>query len=130
LPLRDERVEYVSPPHDEGLRAAYRSARIAVFPLMLATANNALLEAMSCGLPIVASDVGGVREYLGPEGGVTCAPYDADALAGAIVRLLRAPALAARVAAANRRRALAFDYRRSAEQHLRIYDAVLAGRRP
>jgi glycosyltransferase involved in cell wall biosynthesis len=51
----------------------------------------ALVEAMACGLPVVATDVGGVRDIL-PEGersgGVVVAPHDPVAFAVALGRLL------------------------------------------
>lgn len=50
--------------------------------------SNALLEAMACGLPVVATDVGGNAEALLHEtGGLIVAPRDARALAEAILRL-------------------------------------------
>jgi len=62
---------------DEELRALYRAAAVGVLPLTDATANNALLELMACGRPVVVSDVGAVIDYtagsavhLVPEGDV------------------------------------------------------------
>ncbi len=49
---------------DETLRELYRNADIALQPLKDSTANNGLLESMACGLPIVVTDVGGVRDYV------------------------------------------------------------------
>jgi glycosyltransferase involved in cell wall biosynthesis len=48
---------------DEELLGLYRSADLLLLPLTESTANNAMLEATSCGLPIVTTDVGGVRDY-------------------------------------------------------------------
>ena len=39
----------------------------AACPLLDSTANNSLLEMMSCGLPIITTRVGSVKDYL-PEG--------------------------------------------------------------
>ncbi len=51
-----------------------------------------ILEAMAAGLPVVASDVGGVRESVFPgQTGILVSPRDSDALAGAISRLLLDP---------------------------------------
>jgi glycosyltransferase involved in cell wall biosynthesis len=125
-PLRDPRVDYLNDLDDLGLRTAYQSSRVAVLPLAGFTASNALLEAMSCGLPVVASDVGGVAEYLGEQGGLLCAPGDAPALAEAILRLLDDTELAARMGRANAARALGLDYRRAAEGHRGVYERALA----
>ena len=47
-----------------------------------------LLEAMACGVPQVATDVGGTREAQTP---VLVPPDDPDALADAVIALLRDP---------------------------------------
>lgn len=49
---------------DVGLRDLYRSSHLLLLPLMDATANNALLEAAACQLPILVTSVGGTRDYL------------------------------------------------------------------
>lgn len=49
---------------DAELRARYRSAHLMFLPLIDATANNSVLEAMSAGLPLLVSKVGGVGDYV------------------------------------------------------------------
>jgi glycosyltransferase involved in cell wall biosynthesis len=49
---------YVS---DEELRDLYQKSDLLFLPLTKATANNALVEAMSCGLPVLASDLPGIE---------------------------------------------------------------------
>lgn len=70
-----------------------------------------LVEAMAAGLPVVASDIPGYREVVtdGVEG-VLVPPRDPEALAAALVRILREPRLAERLGGAGRERALAFDW--------------------
>lgn len=64
-----------------------------------------ILEAMASGLAVAATDVGDVRTMLAPENAPYVVPLAADALAGAIARLLAEPAARAAIGAANRARA-------------------------
>lgn len=50
---------------DEALRALYQGATCQLAPFLDCTANNAVVESLACGLPIVTTDRGGVRDYGG-----------------------------------------------------------------
>jgi glycosyltransferase involved in cell wall biosynthesis len=66
-----------------------RGAQVFVHPSWAESFPYAILEAMSVGLPIVASDVGGVGEALvDGESGLLVAPGDPRALAGALSDLI------------------------------------------
>jgi len=68
----------------------------------------AVLEAMRAGLPVVASDVGGIAEALSDgETGALVRPGDPEALADALAPLLRDPALRLQQGRAGRQRFLA-----------------------
>jgi glycosyltransferase involved in cell wall biosynthesis len=124
-PLVCDGVEFREHLTDDELLAAYRAASVAVFSFEWAVANNSMLEAMACGLPIVATDVGGVREYLGEEAGILAPPRDPDRLASATLKILDDPALAAQMGGAARRKAVSYDYRIVAERLSEVYDASL-----
>ena len=92
---------------DEALRDLYRDAAVGVLPLTDSTANNALLEMMACGVPIVTTDVGGVRDYVQQGGGVAMQPPgDIEGFTQAVDALLKDPAKRQLSSAANRAHAI------------------------
>lgn len=86
--LENSELEIFSGISDLELREKYRKASVVILPLKDCTANNSALEAMSCGVPIVVSDVGGIRDYVTEDFGVFCAPGDADGMVTAVIALL------------------------------------------
>jgi glycosyltransferase involved in cell wall biosynthesis len=121
--LADERFAFLSfePPVERHLNA------IDVF--VLASRREGLpigpLEAMACGVPQVATAVGGTPEAVTAETGVLVPPSDPDALADGIVALLRDPQRRERAAAASRaRHAAEFDLRRTVAATAALYDEV------
>lgn len=52
-----------------------------------------VLEAMSCGKPVIGSDLGGISEQITPECGILVPPYDPAPIAKAMERLLSGPEL-------------------------------------
>ena len=89
-----------------------------------------ILEAMSVGLPVIASRVGGVPEIVvDGETGLLVPPGDPSSLATAIERLLADPALRNRLGDAGRARLEeSFDLGRCRREHLELYRRELARR--
>jgi glycosyltransferase involved in cell wall biosynthesis len=76
-----------------------------VLPSLYEGMSGALIEAMAMGLPVVASDLGGVREAVNDGEGALLVPVgDAAAIAAAIEQVLDSPDLAASLGSAGRRR--------------------------
>ena len=75
------------------LIAQYSTARAAVVPSHFEGFGFPASEAMSCGVPVVASDAGALPEVIGPDGhaGRLFASRDPQALATAIAELLSDP---------------------------------------
>jgi glycosyltransferase involved in cell wall biosynthesis len=85
-----------------------------------------LLEAQACGVPQVATDVGGTREAVVPETGLLVPPGDPAALAEAVVALLQDPQRRAAMGAASRaRHAERFTVERMVGATAALYDRLL-----
>ena len=50
---------------DDSLRSLYQKANCILIPFIDSGANNAIVEALACGTPIVTNDIGGIRDYGG-----------------------------------------------------------------
>jgi glycosyltransferase involved in cell wall biosynthesis len=91
----------------------WNSVSVAVVPSLYEPLAGVVLEAMACGLPVVASDVGGFPDMIeDQQSGLLVPPNDATALARAIVSVLLDAQLRDRLAAGARRRAEAFSLER------------------
>jgi L-malate glycosyltransferase len=86
----------------------------------------AALEAMSCEVPVIATDVGGLPEVVvHGETGYLCPVGDVDGMAAAALRLLRDEELRRSFALAARRRAVEeFDQARVVDRYREIYQRV------
>jgi glycosyltransferase involved in cell wall biosynthesis len=113
------------------LPAFYRAADVFALSSDFDNSPNAVLEAMACGLPVVATDVGGVRDFVAEGvGGALVPPDNATALANALERYLAHPDRAQAAGTHNRLKASAqFSWRSSAMQLLDVYRRVIESRR-
>jgi glycosyltransferase involved in cell wall biosynthesis len=59
------RVHWHGHVTDDQLRELYRSAHLLLLPMNNSGANTAVVEALACGLPVLTTDVGGIRDYGG-----------------------------------------------------------------
>lgn len=100
------RIRISGPLTGPELAAAYAGADLLVLPSYLETYGMVVTEALARGLPVLASEVGGVPEALGdPAAGLLVRPGEPDALAGALRAWLSDAGLRDRLRqAAHRRR--------------------------
>jgi glycosyltransferase involved in cell wall biosynthesis len=84
--------------------AFMRSLDVFVLPSLTEGTPNCIVEAMSCGVPVIASSIGGVADMITPETGLLVPPGEPAALAAAMNRLAADPLLRASMGRAARRR--------------------------
>lgn len=83
-------VRLVRPLSRDEVAGVLGKAGIFVMPSLSEGMPLALLEAMSCGNAVVASNIGGMAEIIGDyDNGVLVSPRDAEGLASSILMLLR-----------------------------------------
>ncbi|MGC8874220.1 MAG: glycosyltransferase [Chloroflexia bacterium] len=132
----EERVWMPGAVERDRLPALFRSCDLLVVPSMhdekgnVDGLPNVLLEGMASGVPIVASRVAGIPQVIADgETGLLVPEKDPEALAAAIVRLLRAPELRAHLGQRARRRVEEeLNWPSVARQFVQLYtDALAAG---
>jgi len=109
---------------EEELVGLYRRASVLLMPMTDSTANNGVLEALACGVPVVASRVGGVGDYVDETCGILAPKGDVRAHTQAVSALLEAPERRRRLAEGARRRALSFSWPSIARLTSTVYDDV------
>ena len=121
----DERVAFV--PFTGPPARHLRALDVYVLPSAWEAFPIGVLEALACGVPQVATDVGGTREAVVPETGLLVPPRDPGALARALTRMLQdAPGRRAMGGASRDRHARRFGLEPMLDATAALYGRVLA----
>lgn len=108
---------------DAALRALYQRSFLLLLPMNESGANTAVVEALACGLPIVTTDVGGIRDYGGGTVFPVVANNDDDAMLDLIEEYLLHPIRRDETGERCRRFAEeTLHWPRIADKHLEIYE--------
>ncbi|MGQ9658218.1 MAG: glycosyltransferase family 4 protein [Fimbriimonadales bacterium] len=106
----------------------YAAADVLLAPARDAGLGLSAMEAIACGLPVVATDIPAMRRLIAHERtGLLVPPEDPDALANAALRLLNDRALAQQLAQNALQSATQFHIRNTVEQTAPLYRALLRG---
>ncbi|WP_186526119.1 glycosyltransferase family 4 protein [Leekyejoonella antrihumi] len=125
-----DRVQFRSGLTEDDLAALLASAQVHLVPSLYEGFSLPAVEAMSCGTPVVASDVGALPELVKGGAGELVPAGDPIALAAAAQRLLRTPGQRARMGAVGRQRAMdTYSWRSVATATAEIYTEVIAATR-
>ncbi|WP_162755090.1 glycosyltransferase family 4 protein, partial [Escherichia coli] len=85
---REGWIRYLGYVPDEDLPYLYAAARVFVYPSFYEGFGLPILEAMSCGVPVVCSNVTSLPEVVG-DAGLVADPNDIDAISAQILQSLQ-----------------------------------------
>ncbi len=127
LGVRDNVVELGSVPY-RSLHHVYRDCHIYVTPAYTETFAHPLVEAMSSGLPVVASDLPVHREICG-DAAVYFPRFSPDALAERVLQVQTSPQLAKEMSSQGRQRARCFSWSDHVDRLLVLAEQLLESER-
>lgn len=125
-----DRVEFRG--HVDDVDAALAGADIFLIPSRWEGFGLAAVEAMNVGLPVIASDVPGLREVVGTDGKCArlVAPEDPGGVADAIASLLASREVRHQMGCNGFERSLQFDRSAMTKRYMELYAEVQLGKVP
>ena len=114
-------------PHDS-INELYRASDVFVFPSVKEGWGLVVLEAMACGVPVIASNIEPMTEYLvDGENSILISPADFESLAQQIIMVLYKPELRDKLTRNGRKTVQIYSWRNTALRHSEFYSGVLQG---
>ncbi|MBU1626489.1 glycosyltransferase family 4 protein, partial [bacterium] len=114
---------YAGDVKDEALPLLYNAACLFVFPSLYEGFGFPPLEAMACGIPVIASNASSLPEVVG-EAGITINPCDVNALSRAISKVLASKELQKNMRQMALDRAKMFSWAKCAKETLAVYKQI------
>jgi glycosyltransferase involved in cell wall biosynthesis len=106
---------YIGRVSDEELKSLYRAASCFVFPSRYEGFGLPVAEAMTCGCPVVASDIPVLREIF-PQSALFCDPLSPNDIAAKVMQLLADKTLQAKLSEAGIEQTKAMTWQRCGEE--------------
>ncbi|MFL6373523.1 MAG: glycosyltransferase family 4 protein [Pyrinomonadaceae bacterium] len=120
-----DRVTFTGFVPDEDLATLYSAATIFVYPSFFEGFGLPPLEAMQCGTPVITGDRTSLPEVVG-DAGIMVDPYDVNAIADAMQRLLNDANLRADLTKRGIERAKNFSWAKAARETLGVFERVMS----
>lgn len=108
---------------EKDLPALYSSALCFIYPSFFEGFGLPPLEAMKCGAPVIVGNKTSLPEVVG-DAAIAVDPFDVEAIAGAIKRVIEDQSLRNELSLRGQQRASAFDWRETARRTLAVYEEV------
>jgi glycosyltransferase involved in cell wall biosynthesis len=120
-----DRIHWIGEVSDP--RAWYRSAYMLVLASEKESFGRVLVEAMACGVPVIATETGGIPEIIrNGQDGILVPPGRDQEIADAMLRLLKDDLLRRRLSESSSERAKSFSLPRLIEGMNRVFEASLS----
>lgn len=121
LDIKDK-VEFAGAVAHENVLGYYQRANVFVLPSLNEGMSNVMLEALACGLPVVATNTGGTKELLTDNvNGLVVKMKDADDLAEKIEKLILNPELEKEMSLESRKLAESLGWGKVAGEYAEVY---------
>lgn len=117
-------VRYLGELEDESLLSLYNLCEVFVLPSLREGFGLPVLEAMSCGAPVIVSDRTSLPEIAG-DAGLVFDAMSAEALAHQMQKVFTDTGLRKRLSTAGLARAREFSWKKTAEKTLEVYRKAL-----
>jgi glycosyltransferase involved in cell wall biosynthesis len=117
------RVHLLEARSDSALSEFYRHATVFTFPTLYEGFGIPVSEAMRCGVPVVAANTSSLPEIV-DDAGILVDPYDVEAIADGIRRILNDRSLAETLGRRGRERMQSWTWERAAREHCAVYRQI------
>jgi len=124
LKLEDD-VIFTGLVDEKDLVHLYNGAQAYVFPSLYEGFGLPPLEAMQCGIPVVASNISSIPEICGKDNAVFFNPEDPEDMAEKIFNVTSEPSLREKLIANGLKRVKNFSWQKMTEQTLKVYHQAL-----
>lgn len=121
----EDSIKYLGHLDKTDLVNAYNGADVLVAPSFHEGFGITLLEAMSCGTPVITSNVSAMPEVVG-DAGILVDPKNSQAIADAVCRLQSDPIYYQELREKGLKRIQAFTWENVAEKTLKVYESLLS----
>ena len=116
-------VKFLDEVGDDDLPLFYNAAKVFAFPSLYEGFGLPALEAMACGIPVVASDRASVPEVVA-DAGMLVAASDEQAWAEAILEMLDNMTVRQQLVSMGLQRAQYLSWEKTAEETVRVYGTI------
>ncbi|SCG83244.1 putative glycosyltransferase MJ1607 [Proteiniborus sp. DW1] len=121
-----ERIKVIGQIPREELVEYYKKFDCFILASRYESFPNTLLEAMSCGVPIIASNVGCVKEIIGESSNIIFNPENVEQLIKAMKTMLKKPYIREQAASYNRKSVESnYSRKKIAKKYVKLYQKVL-----